>query len=309
MNKDFFTGDLKQHNALNISPSTSKARRAGSSFLGWVVNNNSVIFTVVLLLFAATVLVISDFDFTGKFWQNVISTSTILLGACAYLLYINCYTTGSKTAEKSTFVKEVTNAYNNSIASIRERKIEWKIEVFCKEYRLNELERRKTEILLVAGFSESEIYYFLKNGVLSDDEKLTKEQELAINRARKVKPIKLNKAMIISPSRFGDRRNPIRSLTAINLYKYTSFLIKLITIIISCTFVVNLSVSLITDFTASAIIHAIVQLVLLATSIFGGMGLGYRTKTKYTERIQDIVAILFEFEEWNLKNKKETTNL
>ena len=36
----------------------------------------------------------------------------------------------------------------------------------------------------------------------------------------------------------------------------------------------------------------------MLVSLFTGMSLGHKIKIKYTERIQDIVGVLYEFWEW-----------
>lgn len=311
-NNNFFMGDYKAHKEsekkeiLNAKPTESKFRQAGGSVASWLVANNENIVSIGLILFALVVLIISEFGIGGAFWQNVISANTIMLATCVYLLYVNGYRTGSKTANKSEFTVSVKTAYFNLIAEIRTKKIEWMLELFCAEYRREELKFAKTEILLCAGLTEPQIEEFFKFGNIANESNLTEEQKTAIKQAKKLKPINLNKSMLVNSLTAHNERNPIRSAGKIEREKWLGFIFKAVTTIFSCVFVVSLSIKLTTDFSAGAIIYALFQVVVLIVSLFGGISHGYRIKTKNTERLQDVIGVLYEFNEW-LERRKKTT--
>ena len=114
--------------------------------------------------------------------------------------------------------------------------------------------------------------------------------------------------MLVNARNEHSERSPIRSARAIEIEKYRAFVFKLFTIMISFTFVVSLSISLVQDFSAEAILSALFQLALMLISLFGGISLGYRIKIKYTERLQDIVGVLYEFWEWFEAREKQAKN-
>lgn len=311
MGNDFFTGgntppitQEKIKNVATTAPPESRLRQAGGTVASWLVANNENIVSIGLILFALVVLIIAEFGVDGAFWQNVISANTIMLATCVYLLYVNGYRTGVNTATKSEFTVNVVTTYNGIISNIRAKKIEWMLELFCAEYRRDELRNFKTEILLCAGLNERQIKeFFANNGNIANESALTEEQKKAIRQAQKLKPIKLNKSMLINSLTAHNERNPIRSSNKIQFAKWRGFVIKAITTLFSCVFVVSLSIQLTTDFSAGAIIYALFQVVVLILSLFGGISHGYRIKTKNTERLQDVIGVLYEFNEWLERRK------
>lgn len=311
MGNDFFTGgynkkEQKNNEILSIEAPVTRMRKAGNKIATWLVNNHAGLLSIVLLGFAILVMLTDNLNLKGVFWQKVVSPETLLLATCSYLLYLNSYTIGHNVAGKTEFCVNVDNAYTVEVGNIRAKRIEWMLELFCVDYRKKELEYTKTDILICAGFSEKQVKQIIAGEfIVKDDHALTKEQVKALAKANALKPIKLNKNMLVNARNEHIDRSPIRSAGAIEAEKYRAFITKLLTIIISFTFVVSLSISLIQDFGAEAILSALFQLALMLISLFGGMSLGFRIKTKYTERLQDVIGVLYEFNEW-LERRKTT---
>lgn len=304
MGNEYFTGGSnnvptkkEQEQILNADAPVSKMRRAGGKVATWLVNNHAGLLSVVLFAFAILVMVTENLNLDGVFWKKVVSPETLLLASCSYMLYINAYVMGSNVACKTDFTATIENAYAEEVKKIRAKRIEWLLELFCNDYRLRELKHARTEILLCAGFSEGAVADIL-GGKEVDQEILTEDQKKALIKAKGLKPIKLNKQMLVNAHNEHIERSPIRSASAIEFEKYRAFAVKLITIIISFTFVVSLSIQLKTNFNIETIIYTLFQLGLMLISLFGGISLGYKIKIKYTERIQDIVGVLYEFWEW-----------
>ena len=194
------------------------------------------------------------------------------------------------------------------MGNIRTKRIEWMLELFCADYRKKELLHTKTDILICAGFSEKQVKQVISGEFDIKNNTLTKDQIKALAKANALKPIKLNKNMLVNARNEHIERSPIRSAGAIEAEKYRAFITKLITIIISFTFVVSLSISLVQDFSAEAILSALFQMALMLISLFGGISLGYKIKIKYTERLQDVIGVLYDFWEWKeRRNSKEPT--
>lgn len=314
MGNDFFTGgthnkEQKNNEILTIEAPVTKMRKAGNKIATWLVNNHAGLLSIVLISFAVLVMLTDNLNLEGIFWQEVVSPETLLLATCSYLLYLNSYTIGHNVAGKTDFSVNVDNAYTDAVGNIRAKRIEWMLELFCADYRKQELQYTKTDILICAGFSEKQVKQIIAGEfTVQDKNTLTKEQIKALAKANALKPIKLNKNMLVNARNEHIERSPIRSAGAIEAEKYRAFITKLITIIISFTFVVSLSISLVQDFSAEAILSALFQLALMLISLFGGISLGYKIKIKYTERLQDVIGVLYDFWEWlDRKNSKEPT--
>lgn len=305
MGNDYFTGGMnikpptknERESVMGANAPITKARKASGNAISWTVKHHAELLSVVLIVFAIFVVFTSEFKFEGAFWQNAISVETLLLATCSYVIYLNAYIIGGNVASRSDFTETIEKAYVGEVKKIREKKIEWMLELFCNDYRLNELRCARTEILLCTGLTERQIALILDGKSLAKED-LTEDQKKAIAKAKALKPIRLNKAMLVNSMSGHHERSPIRSASAIQFEKYRAFFIKLITIIVSFTFVVSLSIQLTSDFSLAMIIYALFQVVLLLVSLFGGMSLGYKIKIKYTERVQDIVGVLYEFWEW-----------
>ena len=306
-------GDLKpekqtiKNEVLTSEAPVSKMRKAGGKVAAWLVNNHAGLLSILLIAFAILVMFTDDLDLEGIFWKRVISPETLILATLSYLLYINAYIIGSNVASKTEFTTTIDAAYAEHINSIRKKRIEWLIELFCSDYRMRELRYTRTDILLCAGFSEAQALAIIGDKDI-DLNKLTEEQKKALSKAKALKPIKLSKNMLVNAKYEHSERSPIRSARAIELEKYRAFGLKLITIIVSFTFVVSLSISLVQDFSPEAILSALFQLGLMMISLFGGISLGYMIKIKYTERLQDIVGVLYEFWEWFEARENQAKN-
>lgn len=310
MGNDFFTGgynnkEQKNNEILNIEAPVTKMRKAGNKIATWLVNNHAGLLSIVLICFAILVMLTDNLNLEGIFWQEVISPETLLLATCSYLLYLNSYTIGYNVAGKTDFSVNVDNAYTIEVGNIRTNRIEWMLELFCADYRKKELQHTKTDILICAGFNEKQVKQIIAGEFNVKNNTLTKDQIKALAKANALKPIKLNKNMLVNARNEHLERSPIRSAGAIEAEKYRAFIRKLISIIISFTFVVSLSISLVQDFSAEAILSALFQLALMLISLFGGISLGYKIKIKYTERLQDVIGVLYEFNEW-LERRKTT---
>lgn len=302
MGNDYFMGNANtkptpKKEVLTVEPPVSKMRKAGSKVVTWLVNNHTGLLSIVLFAFALLVMVTENLNLDGVFWQKVVSPETLLLASCSYMLYINAYVMGGNVAGKTDFATNVENAYSDEVGKIRLKRIEWLLEVFCSDYRMRELKYAKSEILLCAGFTESAVADIL-DGKEINKETLTESQKKALIKAQGLKPIKLNKQMLVNAHNEQIERSPIPSAGAIEFEKYRAFIVKAITIIISFTFVVSLSIQLKSDFSLSTIVYTLFQLALMLVSLFTGMSLGYKIKIKYTRRIQCIVGVLYGFWEW-----------
>lgn len=305
MGNDYFSGGAnpktsahhEQESILNASAPVSKARERNGNIVSWTVQHHAELLSAILMVFAIFVVFVSEFDITNASWARAISAETLILATCSYIVYLNSYTIGTNTATRIEFTKKVEDAYLAEVKKIRDKRIEWMLELFCSDYKTGELKKTRTEILLCAGFSEADTALILE-GKDIDESALTEEQAKALKKAKSLKPIKLNKAMLVNSINGHSERSPIRSEGVIKAHKYVSFATKLIFVIISCIVVVSLTIKLTSDFSLVTIIYALFQIMLLLLSLFGGMALGYTIKIKYTERLQDIIGVLYEFWEW-----------
>ena len=182
---NYFMGDLKpekqtiKNEVLTSEAPVSKMRKAGGKVAAWLVNNHAGLLSILLIAFAILVMFTDDLDLEGIFWKRVISPETLILATLSYLLYINAYIIGSNVASKTEFTTTIDAAYAEHINSIRKKRIEWLIELFCSDYRMRELRYTRTDILLCAGFSEAQALAIIGDKDI-DLNKLTEEQKKAV---------------------------------------------------------------------------------------------------------------------------------
>lgn len=311
MSDNFFTGNnnspkkVKKDEVTELEAPVSKIRRTSGKVGKWLVNNHTELLAVLLICFAVLVIVTDTLELEGIFWESVISPEALILATCSYMIYLNAYVIGSDVAKKTEFTVKINNTYAEEVAKIRAKRIEYLLDIFCNEYKINELKYAKNELLFGVGFSEEQVSEFLQTNTVAS-ENLSDEQKKALKKAQVLKPIKLNKKMLINAKNEHYDRSPIRSAGKIEAEKYRAFISKLFRVVTSITFIISISIHLTFNFTIETIIEIFLEVALMLISLFGGMGIGYKIKIKYTERLQDVVGVLYEFWEWlDLREKNE----
>lgn len=295
---DFFSG-----NGLPPAPQKkNKDRNIKGQALNWVVKNNSIIFIIILLIIAIAAMFLVTFNIGSDFVKKSLSATTILLSAVSYSLYVNGYITGDNNATQSETTITAEQRYFEEIKKIREKKVEWDINLFCQDYIQTELREYRTDLLFAGEFKPEEVEKIL-NGEQVDESTLTPLQLKALKACRNAKPIKLNKSMIMSPAETSRQRSPVSSANKIKSYKYRKFIFKAITVVLGASFLVAITPELITKFTVAKLIQALVQLVLLLASLFGGMRLGYSVRMRWTNRLEEITNLIGEFWGWEERRK------
>ena len=191
MGNDYFSGGAnaktsthhEQESILNASAPVSKARERNGNIVSWTVQHHAELLSAILMVFAIFIVFVSEFDITNASWARAISAETLILATCSYIVYLNSYTIGTNTATRIEFTKKVEDAYLAEVKKIRDKRIEWMLELFCSDYKTGELKKTRTEILLCAGFSEADTALMLE-GKDIDESALTEEQAKALKKAK-----------------------------------------------------------------------------------------------------------------------------
>ncbi len=275
-----------------------KARKkATNTMTGWFIRNSNGIFTILLLLTASVVLFISTIVFDeNPFTKREFTTSIIMLSVCSYLLFINGFRSGEKEYLKTAEYLDTTDTRKKLIDTIKDRRILYRVTEFCADYVRTELKAKRSEILLPENVTDETFNAYI-NG---EEVKLTDSQKQACELARKIKPIKLTREMLLNKTETGGR-SPLPSKGKIDAEVVIRFIIKLLTTLITTVYGISLSFTIITNFTLETILKGVICVLLMLFGLVSGIAFGFRIQGKYTALTAEKNTLLKEFLEWSEK--------
>jgi hypothetical protein len=294
-----YLDDISTNNSTEKKVATTRKEEKENrrnSILGWITENNSSIFTVILFLIASIILFVASFSFERGFDLKEISSSAILLSAISYSLFVNANPTGDKAFKRTKEYKTTQSKYDTMISQIISEKKVYKFDEFCKEYVKKELEEAREFILNEGGLTLDDYNKYVINEL---DKELNDDQRKVLEKTKKLKPIELNRKMIFGVHANLHRRSPITSTKKINGYKATHYIIKFITVTLSLIFTFSIAYEFIFSFTKEIIIRGLLQLVILLSSVFSGLSVGYKVREKWNRRTIEAINILEEFNIWD----------
>ncbi len=272
-------------------------KKATNTATGWFLRNSNGIFTVLLFLTASVVIFISTIVFDDNpFKKKEFTTSIIMLSACSYLLFVNGFRSGEKEYLKTADYLDTNDTRKKLIDTIKERRILYRVNEFCADYIRTELKAKRAEILLPENVTDETFNSYI-NG---DEVKLTDSQREACEIARKIKPIKLTREMLLNKTETGGR-SPLPSKGKIDAEVVIRFIIKFITTGITTIYGISLSFEIITNFTLEAVLKGIVCVLLMLFGLVSGIAFGFRIQGKYTALTAEKNTLLKEFLEWSEK--------
>lgn len=273
-------------------------KKATNTATGWFLRNSNGIFTVLLLLTASVVIFISTIVFDDNpFKKKEFTTSIIMLSACSYLLFVNGFRSGEKEYLKTADYSEATETRKKLIDTIKERRILYRVNEFCADYIRTELKAKRAEILLPENVTDETFNSYI-NG---EDVRLTDSQKEACELARKIKPIKLTREMLLNKTETGGR-SPLPSKGKIDAEVIVRFVTKLLTTVITTIYGISLSFKIITNFTLEAVLKGVVCVLLMLFGLVSGIAFGFKIQGKYTALTAEKNTLLKEFLEWSDKN-------
>ena len=284
-----------------IEPKTAKKLK-----WGWVAENNSTLFSIILLIITLAVLFLVNITGDNDFRLSEISAPAIILSVLSYLFFVNNNRTGDKACRNSEKYRKTISEYEDLTQRIYDEKKLFKLDFFCREYVKDKYKKTVMQILAPVEV-EWEDFVLVKNKQC--DKEFNDEQVMAIRKALKVRPIKLTRAMLMKVEVYGSTKKPIKSSSAIIGYQVWQYVWKAITIVCSLFFTFTLAYSFIFDFSQETIWRGVLQLIIIAFSIFGGLSVGYKVRSMWRERTQDVSNILKEFFEWEQTNEKSLCEL
>ncbi len=291
--------ELKNEKSV-VDYKAEKKESKRNSALGWITENNSSIFTVILFLIASVILFVASFSFEDGINFKEISTSAILLSVISYSLFMNANPTGDKAFKRTEQYKTTQSKYTTMIAKIIEEKKIFKVDEFCKDYVKKELEDARNFLLEEGNLTIEDYNQYIDNSL---EKTLTDDQKKILDKVKKLKPIDLNRNMIFGVYANLHRRSPITSTARINAYKIFQYVLKFITVCLSLVFTFSIAYEFIFAFEKGIILRGLLQLAILLSSVFSGLSVGYKVREKWNRRTNEAIQILEEFFIWDNANK------
>lgn len=276
-------------------PQTVKGGKKGAVLI-WLVNNIAGIASVLLIDLIVYLIFIASFDLSGsEIQEQVFSALGVIIIGTTIVLYLNGYSTGGTGANKLAETIETRKTYNSAVSRIITENLTDKLDAFCEEYKDRELKEVISDKLAVVGITYGEYQKILSGESLHV---LTDKQKKVIDGINKIKPIKLDRSVILTIDGQGHKRNPITPLWKIQLYKYAQMGIKGLTVTLASMFTVAVSVKINykTDF--ETVVYAILQAATLCGSFVSGFIAGRNVTTKLSRRTAEINNIIEEFFTW-----------
>lgn len=276
-------------------PQTVKGGKKGAALV-WLVNNIAGIASVLLINLIVYLIFIASFDLSGsEIQEQVFSALGVIIIGATIVLYLNGYSIGGTGANKLAETIETRKTYNSAVSRIITENLTDKLDAFCEEYKERELKDVISDKLAVVGITYSEYQKILSG---ESEHALTDKQKKVIDSIDKIKPIELDRSVILTIDGQGHKRNPITPLWKIQLYKYAQMGIKGLTVALASMFTVAVSVKINykTDF--ETVVYAILQAATLCGSFVSGFIAGRNVTIKLSRRTAEINNVIEEFFTW-----------
>lgn len=240
---------------------------------GAIISNASKLIALLSLLVAALVS-FTDVGF-GGFGSREFTSSLLIMLASSYVIYFSLEEAGEQFGEESAeykgalirYVKAKERVCSDSIGAMRD---------FCRSYADEELRFRRDSFLAERGVTKEEYEAGICKGT-------ARRQRHAIRRARKMKPMRLTPALLLS----GEGRRCGRELENPGRTKLFGALFRLLPSTVFTIFTVSVMLTAKEGLSASVIIESILKLSTLPIIGFRGYRAGCEyvkvTKTAWLE--------------------------
>ena len=235
------------------------AVRKGFSTL---INNVGKTIALITLLVAALVT-FTDVNFQSFEAKSLTSTVTVMLLA-SYLMYFSLEDAGEKLGEASKEYTESRKRYERLRSEISGERT-GDLRLFCYEYSKDELDYRRSNILLRSGLTQEE-YEAYKKGA-----KVSGRMKRIFRNIDRQKPITLNPTVLLEY----DRKTKEKEIRDPDGSKIPRMLLKLLPTTIGTLVTVSLVLSAKEDMNAITVINGIIKLSALPIIGFRGYSDGY----------------------------------
>ena len=234
---------------------------------GILVSNIGKTVAVITLVVTALVL-FTDIGFADFTSESFTSTMAVMLLA-SYLMYFSMEDAGERLGEES---EEYLKTYEE--CRLLSEKISGqdvpKLRSFCKEYAREELEYRRSGLLLYYGLSESDYENYKTSGTCS------KRARRVFKKADRLKAFNLTPKMLLSKEKSREK-NELRNPES---FKLPAMIIKLIPTTLCMTVTVSVMLTAKENLGAADVIDGLFKLSALPVVGFRGYAAGYN----YTRR-------------------------
>lgn len=220
--------------------------------------------TVAAITLVITSLVLfTDIGFASFTGESFSSTMAVMLLA-SYLMYFSMEDAGERLGEESEEYKQAYDGCCRLSEKITGQDIA-ALRSFCKEYAKDELEYRRSNLLLRYGYCESD-YLNYKNAGACD-----KKARKIFKKADKLKAFSLTPKMLLTKEK-SKEKNELRNPES---FKLASMIIKLIPTTLCMTVTVSVMLTAKENFGAADVIDGLFKLSALPVVGFRGYAAGY----------------------------------
>lgn len=252
---------------------------------------------LALILFLTVLSSYADMDLNIHTALNVGVDYAILLIFCyaAHFCFDNmAYKTGMEHQGYIDAVKRI-DAVRARAKTYDARELD----LFCEEYRAQELRSTREQILYDAMISYDQFNQYMRIGAAENA--FTKKQLYALERARKTKMIRLNRYMIGKPAHSETARQSFETPEQfLKRSRAKGFILTAITV----AFPVSVSISIMVDPNFSTLMIGLLKTFTVTLAGFKGYHARYKNMTQitpsYASTQEDIVD---EYERWLAKRK------
>lgn len=298
----YFDGETPKVEKTYTTTNTTRATKSKGKAIGWVLNNSSIIFILILLALATLVLFTANIDFnTLTFKKRAFSGQTLFLAVTSYLLFLNGFRQGGNAFRETENYTGVLTEYKDLIDELYKKNLTYKLDDFCEWWVKNELENARKILLQPYNLTIKDYNDIVYNGV---DKQLTDEQKAIIERCKKIKPLKLTKEMILSPKINIERFSLYENGKKVKWLKIYYFTLKAVTLAFTSAFVVSIGYRIFLRHDLETVINSCMELGLLIFSVLGGIRGGSKVENATADYISNIIYTITEFNIW-LKNTEK----
>lgn len=223
--------------------------------------------TIALITLAVSAMVMfTKISFSG-FGSESFTASLITMLIASYVMYFSLEDAGEKLGRDTDKYKSASKEHKELIERTKARSVA-SLRKFCLDYREAELEYRRNDLLFSLGYTKEEYEGYLKGA------KISKNDQKALRRVKKIKRAELDAACLLSDSdgRKGELKSPERGRAARTV-------LRLIPSTVCMLFTISVMISVKDNMTLSGVIEAILKLSALPVIGLKGYSDGYEYVT------------------------------
>ena len=259
-----------------------------------VLNNSGSLISIFIILVVGVVMT-TEIRFDSAANVASLGLDFFVMILCSYGMYVNLAASGTKQGLLTQEYLDAQSRYDELVERINGQSD--KLTAFCESYVAKELKSTRTMIVESVGITY-EAYERDYIGCDAPSANLTERQKAAIQRANRVKPIKLTPSMLVKRSRGIRRRSPLSMAPGVK--KAFAFSGRFSTIALTSIMTVWIALDVIVNPDWNVLVMALLRILTVVLNGFSGWQFGYdnvvNDRVNYLSDQCDLIeqALLFE---------------